>query len=515
MAHIENIMVVGGGTSGWLTAAILARKFHQNPNRNIQVTLLESSDIPTIGVGEGTFPTMLNTLQYIGIEESEFLKSCQATFKQGIKFVDWLKPPSGDQHSHYYHLFNPPVLANGVDVTREWLAYEKDKPGYSYAVSPQAYICDQNLAPKRVDTGDYRWKTKYAYHLDAGKFVELLKRFATENLNVKHVIATVGQVEQEPETGNISAVVCEQGIRREADFFVDCTGFASLLIGKTLDSPFVDKSDVLFVDKAIAMQVPYLDEKQAIASHTISTAHEAGWSWDIGLKNRRGIGYVYASNYTSGERAEQVLRNYVGSQADNLDVKKISMRVGYREECWRNNCVAIGFSGGFVEPLEATAISMVETGATLLADQFPEDENAIPAIATKYNQIFKLRWEKIVEFIKLHYCLSQRTDSQFWIDNVKSTSIPKALLEKINLWRYFPPVENDFASRFEMFTLASYQYILYGMEFKTELQSAYLSGTRKEVAEMVFSKIHEQGSVALKDLPDHRELIETLNSSIR
>ena len=512
MANIEHIMVVGGGTSGWLTAAILARKLHQQSNRKIQVTLLESSNIPTIGVGEGTFPTMLNTLQYIGIEECEFLKSCQATFKQGIKFVDWLKPPSGDKHSYYYHLFNPPVLANGVDVTQEWLAYKKDKPDFSHAVSAQAFICDRNLAPKRLETGEYRWKTKYAYHLDAGKFVELLKKFATEKLDVKHVIATVDHVERARESGNISAVVCKQGIRREADFFVDCTGFASLLIGKTLGSRFVDKSDVLFVDKAIAMQVPNIDEKQPIASHTISTAHEAGWSWDIGLKNRRGIGYVYSSQHSTDERAEQVLRDYVGEQAENLESKKISMRVGYREQCWRNNCVAIGFSGGFVEPLEATAIAMVETAALLLADQFPEESNAIPAIRTKYNQIFKLRWEKIVEFIKLHYCLSKRDDSQFWIDNTDSASIPQSLQDKISLWRHFPPVENDFASRFEMFSVASYQYILYGMGFETELQPSYLAGAREYVAEKLFAKIREQGDIAQSDLPDHRQLLEMLYS---
>ncbi len=524
---IRKIVIVGGGTSGWLTAAILAKKLLKEPSGEFEIHLVESSDIPTIGVGEGTFPTMLDTLQYIGISEIEFLTCCQATFKQGIKFDNWLHTPNSlktqqsntlsGQTNSYYHLFNPPVVAENIDVVSNWVASNNSKVSYAHAVSAQAYICDNHLAPKLFSTPEFKSKTRYAYHLDAGKFVELLKKHATLNLGIQHHIATVKNVFQD-EQGNIGYLISEDEKKFEADLFVDCSGFASLLIGKTLDSPFIDVSDILFVDSAIAIQVPYTDLQQEIPSYTLSTAHEAGWTWDIGLASRRGVGYVYSSKYSDHNQAEKVVRNYIAEKTGNmklsedLPARHIPMRIGYRQKCWVKNCVAIGFSGGFVEPLEATAISMVETAAMLLAGQFPDNDDVMPAVAKKYNQIFELRWEKIVEFIKLHYCLSRRDDNAFWTDNCNPESIPESLRDKLALWKTFPPQENDFASRFEMFTLSSYQYVLYGMRYNQTIQKhadivSADNASENFVSQKIFSAIQEQGKTAKVELPGHRELI--------
>ena len=372
----------------------------------------------------------------------------------------------------------------------------------------QLYLVTKNLGPRSLSANSYSWKAKYAYHLDAGKFGELLKHHATKRLGVKHRVMTVEKVEQN-EYGIVS-VADPQGEEVSADFFIDCTGFASLLIGKTLRSEWVDKSNQLFVDHALAIQVPNQGEQTLLASNTISTAQEAGWIWDIGLQNRRGIGYVYSSAYTDHDRAEEVLRTYVGPEEAGLSIKRLSMRVGYRKQCWLKNCVAIGFSGGFMEPLEATAIAMVETAALLLAGSFPEKRDAIPGVAHKFNRIFEYRWEKIADFIKLHYCLSERRDNQFWIDNCDQSSMSDDLKAQIELWKYFPPSENDFANKNEMFGLSSYQYILYGMGFQPQLPCGILALTNAQKAEHAFGLIRRQGLAAKDELSEHLHLISHL-----
>jgi tryptophan halogenase len=508
MDLIKNVLIVGGGTAGWLTASILAKQLDSASPSGVKVTLVESPNIPTIGVGEGTFPTMLHTLKFIGLDESVFIRECNATFKQAIKFVDWLSPPANGKHSHYYHLFNVPEAAAELDLTVNWLNMPRaSRRAYAESVSVQAAVCEAGLAPKHISTPAFQWLTKYAYHLDAGKFAELLKKHCVNVLGVTHLQGTVTNTIL-GDAGEIKAVVTKELGELQADLFIDCTGFSSLLIGKALNVPFHNKNDVLFVDHAVVMQVPYETPHEPIACHTISTAQEAGWTWDIGLRNRRGIGHVYSSRHTSHERADQVLREYVGPQAEKLESRKIGMQIGYRDKFWEKNCVAIGAAGGFMEPLEATAISMIETGAFILAQQFPTEKRAMASAATKYNEIFKYRWDRIVDFIKMHYFLSKRRDSQFWIDNTDPTSTPDSLLEKLELWKSFAPQDNDFPNGFAMFKLSSYQYILYGMEFETKPVEDFMSRKNAKMAREKFESVQKQVQYALKHLPKHRDLIE-------
>jgi len=267
---------------------------------------------------------------------------------------------------------------------------------------------------------------------------------------------------------------------------------------------------VLFADRAVAMQVPYEKADTPIPSYTISTAQEAGWIWDIGLQRRRGIGYVYSSRHSDPTRAEAVARRYVGAQADGLDALHIRFETGYRPEHWRGNCVAVGLAGGFVEPLESTGIALVELGAYLITHLLPVELDEMERAARHYNAMVVARYERIIDFIKMHYCLTQRRDHGFWIDNTDPMSIPTSLQDRLALWRHRPPHRLDFVTDLEMFMPASWQYVLYGMEFKTDLAPMRSAYPHMAAAQREFAMIRQAATMALDDLPDHRALVEQM-----
>ncbi|TQV78921.1 tryptophan 7-halogenase [Exilibacterium tricleocarpae] len=502
---IKHIIIVGGGAAGWLSACHLAKRLHADRSGAVKVTLVESSEIPTIGVGEGTVPAIRQSLRSLGISESEFVRECDATFKQSIKFVNWLRPEA-EGGDCYHHVFDYPNITD-IDLTPYWLLGAAEQTSYVDAVSVQGRICDRGLAPKNITQAEYEGITNYAYHLDAAKFSRFLTRHATERLGVRHVLASVQDVELN-DSGEISAIVTDSAGTLSADFFVDCTGFASLLLGRKMAVGFTDKSDVLFVDHAVAMQVPYAAADTPIPSHTIATAQEAGWIWDIGLSARRGTGYVYSTRYTDHERAERVLRAYIGSAADKLDSRRIPMRVGYREKFWHKNCVAIGLSQGFVEPLEATGLLVYDATARMLAEQFPACKAAMPEIARRFNRHVQYGWDRVIDFIKLHYYLSKRDDSDFWRDNRRPDSAPASLLDNLALWRYQPPSDYDFPSRLDIFNLSNYLYVLYGMEFFTDMETLAHRFPETARARQAFAYTERVFQQVAGGLPGHRELIE-------
>ncbi len=291
---------------------------------------------------------------------------------------------------------------------------------------------------------------------------------------------------------------------------MDCTGLRGALIGNVMQSPFRSRADVLFADRAVAMQVPYETPDTPIPSYTISTAQEAGWIWDIGLQKRRGIGYVYSSRHTTDDRAEEVFRRYVGSASEGLKAMHIKFETGYRPEHWRKNCVAVGLAGGFVEPLESTGIALIELATYLLTHLLPGDTDNMESAARHFNEMMVARYDRIIDFIKMHYCLSQRRDSAFWIDNCDAASIPQTLQDKLGKWKLRPPHRLDFVGDLEMFMTASWQYILYGMEFQTDLEPMRHAYPHMEAARQEFAMIQQAATRALGDLPDHRALVEAL-----
>ncbi len=361
------ILIVGGGTAGWLTAAWLAK--HLGGPGGVQVSLIESSDIPTVGVGEGTFPTIARTLAALGVDEAEFMRESAAAFKQGIRFVDWVHPQSAGRRRHYYHPFALPRAVDDLELLPYWLLGEAGSVSWADAATLQEKVCDAGCAPKRETDAGFRGPMNYAYHLDAGRFGAYLARLAQGAGRAAHRRHRVARRARrggrdrgrgDGEHGTLTA-----------GLYVDCTGFRAELIGRALGVPFVPKGDVLFVDRAVVMQVPHEDEHAEVPPYTISTAHEAGWTWDIALPTRRGVGYVYSSRHTDSTRAEAVLRDYVGPRAHDLAVRELPLSIGWRAQHWVKNCVAVGLAGGFLEPLESTGIILIEAAAYMIASVLP------------------------------------------------------------------------------------------------------------------------------------------------
>ena len=506
---VRSIVIVGGGTAGWITAGVLAAKHNANTTSNtadgLKITLVESPDIKPIGVGEGTWPTMRSTLMSMGISETDFMRECDATFKQGAKFAKWV---TGADDDFYYHPLMLPQGFTKMDLAPYWHSYA-DKISFSEAVCFQEQICEKGLAPKLITTPEYDSVANYAYHLNAGKFAAFLQKHCTEKLGIKHTLDNVTEVFS-ARNGDIAAVGTMHNGQIEGDLFIDCTGFKSLLLGEHYGVPFKDCSDVLFIDTALAVQIPYETEDAAIASHTISTGQQAGWIWDIGLGTRRGVGHVYSSSHTSQDEAEADLRTYLGSASDNLPVRKIPIRSGHRQLFWKNNCVAVGLSAGFLEPLEASALVLVELSASMIAEQLPARRDVMDIVANRFNETFLYRWDRIIDFLKLHYILSKRTDNTFWDDNRDSATIPESLQGLMNLWRYRSPGDLDFTSNNEVFPAASYQYVLYGMGFRSDFSFSQHQMTEAKLADELFSKNSLSVQRAAQRLPNNRTLINKI-----
>lgn len=509
----RNVLIIGGGAAGWLTAAYLANTLGTEKTGGPRITLLESSEIGIIGVGEGTFPTIRNILRGIGIEEAEFMRESQATFKQGIRFDDWETAPVNGVHSHYVHPFESPYWGKEeLNLLPYWLIQDPaTRLPFAEAVTFQTRIADAKLAPKRLHQGNYAGPLNYAYHFDAAKFAALVGRQA-KALGVHHLNGTLNDVVLD-ETGAIDHIVSDQQGGLRADLYIDCTGFRAELIGKAMQVPFKPIHDVLFTDRAITCQVPYAKADSPLESYTISTAHEAGWTWDIALPTRRGVGYVYSSRHSSDDRAEEVLRAYVSrgsSDGSEITTRKIQFEAGYRTSQWVRNCVAVGLSAGFLEPLESTGMVLIESAVNKIAEFFPH-QGPVDASAAIFNDLMVKRYETIIGFIKLHYCLTKR-EEPFWRDNTDPATIPPRLRELLALWKYRPPSRYDFVLDHESFAYFSYQYILYGMNFHTDYQAAAGALPMKDKADQIFARVQMFGEQAAKDLTSHRALLNAVYS---
>jgi tryptophan 7-halogenase len=504
---VKAVVIVGGGTAGWLTAGIIAAR-HQARMKvgGFSVTLIESPDIRIIGVGEGTWPTMRSSLERMGVSETELFKQCDAAFKQGGKFTGWTTGAADDA---YYHPLMLPQGFAQLNLVPHWM---RESRGQSFCdfVTPQGRLCDEGLAPKLITSPEYRGLANYAYHLDASKFAPFLARHCIGKLGVRHVLADVVQVNQ-GESGDIESVLTPQAGEISGDLFIDCSGFSALLIGKTLGVGFKDCGDVLFCDTALATQIPYETPDAPIASQTISTAREAGWIWDICLPTRRGVGYVYSSRHSSEEAARETLERYIGPQYRDLPVRKIPIRSGHRETFWKNNCIAVGLAGGFLEPLESSAIVLVELSAKLIAEQLPANRHVMDIIAKRFNDVTMYRWGRIIDFLKLHYVLTRRTDTAFWRDNVDPASVPERLKELLELWKYHSPWFFDEFDRLEeVFPAASYQYVLYGMGFQSEISPEDTIDSELHASRL--RQENERQTLELRSrLPKNRELLNKIH----
>lgn len=508
-SRVRNVVVVGGGTAGWLTAGLIAARHSAGPEPAVRVTLVESPQVGTIGVGEGTWPTMRSTLHQLGIRESTFLTECSATFKQGTRFVGWV---DGREDDVYYHPFTAPAGFPRADLASAWCA--RGGPGsFADAVTAQGMVCDRHLAPKQAQTPEYAGVLNYAYHLDAGRFAKLLTGHCTRQLGVRHIQDHITGV-TEADNGDIAAVETTNHGPIQGDLFVDCSGMRSMLLGQHFGVPMQDVSDILFNDTALAIQVPYADDRSPVQSQTISTAQPAGWIWDIGLTHRRGVGYVYSSRHGDDKVATEILRRYLvetGAPVDReFEPRKITFSPGYRKEFWHRNCVAVGMASGFIEPLEASALVMVELSARMIAEELPANRDVMAIVARRFNEKFGYRWARIIDFLKLHYVLSRRNDSDYWRDNRSAASIPDNLADLLTLWRYRPPSPSDFPQIDEIFSAASYQYVLYGMGFEPEACPAPGTARERQRIQKLFDENLRTANQYIDKLPANRALLDRI-----
>ncbi|MFP6747483.1 MAG: tryptophan halogenase family protein [Alphaproteobacteria bacterium] len=459
--RVRKIVIVGGGTSGWMAACYLTAVLATpKTDEQVSITLIESKDIGIIGVGEATPAHIKHILLAIGVDEGDFMRCCEATFKNAIRFDNF--HAKGET---FWHPFTQLTNANNYAIVNLWLAARRDgyRGSYAEAVAQDPAMCLRYLAPKKSGDAPYEGLVNYAYHIDTillGRYL----RDLSKRRGVRHVVDLVTGAGQD-EAGNITHVSTEEHGDIAGDLFIDCTGFRALLLGKTLGEPFRSFNDVLFNDNAVAMRVPNPEGHRDIRPYTTCSAQDAGWIWNIPLYRRTGVGHVYSSAHMDKEAAERALRDYVGPAHEGLEANHIPMRIGRSERAWVKNVIAIGLSGGFIEPLESTGIYLTELGLTLLRDHFPTKSSMAP-FARRYNRHMASYYDEIRDFITMHYCLTARTDTDYWRDCHAHGAIPPSLQEKLELWRNRPPTENDldYTSELPAFSAISYNYVLAGMQ---------------------------------------------------
>lgn len=441
---MKSIVIVGGGSSGWTAAAYLNGALNnQGKEHKVSITLVESPDIPRISVGEATVLTIRHTLAVIGINEMDFLKATDGSFKQAIKYANWVK----NDNTHYYHPFNR-FSPKPIDhLAQQWLASDRSI-SFVDSCSAQAKICELGLAPKPINNDVISGEQfSSAFHMNAQKFADFLRDFSVER-GVKHVLASVKDASID-DKNYIKHIETDTAGKIESDLFIDCTGFRAMLIEQKLGVEWEDFSQYLLCNRAIAMHVPYESHYPGmVRPYTTATALSNGWTWDIPMLHQRSIGYVHSSDYISEEDAEKELRAYQGGDTNDCPARTIYFKVGRRRQHWKGNCIAIGLAGGFIEPLESTGLYLSDLGAVMLAEHFPWNESHMEDMAFRYNRILSNRYYEVLDFINMHYCLTQRDDTAFWREVQKPERINDRLKAKLDFWKMKPPSASDFEDQF-------------------------------------------------------------------
>jgi len=494
---IRSVVIVGGGTAGWMAAAALAHHFRNAP---IRFTLIESSEIGTVGVGEATIPTIRRFYAALGMSDAQVMKACNATAKLGIRFNDWLRP--GHSFVHPFGRFGQDL--NGVDFHHYWLAARTagdTAPLGDYSLG--AMLAQEGHAtlpapnpPSQLSIFDW------ALHFDAALFAQHMRRFA-EGLGVTRIDARIGEVALRGEDGFIDAVVLEDDRRIDGDFFIDCSGFRSLLLGEALGVGYQDWSHWLFCDGAWAVQSERAGDPP---SCTTVTARTAGWQWRIPLRHREGNGMVFSSRFQSEQQAlDELLVNLPGTPT--TDPRRLRFTPGRRDVAWSRNCVALGLASGFLEPLESTSIALIETGIERLKQLFP-DRRCDAGLADEFNEQSAEEMERVRDFLILHYTLNGRS-GPFW-EACRSLNMPSTLNKKLALWR----TRGAFLRyRWEMFSPASWLAIYAGFDCLPGSVDPALAGMNPTQLTRGLHAMRQSIRAAVADTPTHAEFLEIMEAS--
>lgn len=480
--NVQSIIIVGGGTAGWMAAAALAKVL---TTKNCKITLIESDEIGTVGVGEATIPQISIFNSVLGIDENDFLKATHGTFKLGIEFINWKTIGSS-----YIHPFSN--YGTAIDNVQFYHYWQKAfKLGLSpdidqYSLNIQACYNNKFMRAANVPNSPLS-KIAYAYHFDAGLYAKFLRQYA-EGLGVVRVEGKVTSVTLDPVDGFIDSVSLNDGSVQAADFFIDCSGFGGLLIEGALKSGYENWSHFLPADSAIAIPCKKVEP---LIPYTRATAHASGWQWRIPLQHRTGNGHVYSSRFIDDKSALKTL-------VDNLDAeplaepRQLRFVTGKRRKIWKKNCVALGLASGFLEPLESTSIHLVQSVISKFLGLFPKKNN-FEAEQAKFNQQIDEEYSSIRDFIILHYKVTQRDDSEFW-NFCRNMEIPDSLHQKIELYRSSSRLYRD---NNELFDETSWLAVMHGQgiiaggynplvdTMPTDELEAKLKGIRDVVAKCV------------------------------
>jgi tryptophan halogenase len=419
---IRSIAIVGGGTAGWMAAAVCARKLSGAP---CAITVIESSEIGTVGVGEATIPPIRLFNQALGIDESEFLRATQGTFKLGIEFQDWAR-----LGHRYMHPFGIPGLNPEVTVHQRWLRVrESGDAGTFEDYSLNAVIARRGRIANPAGNAGGPWNMyAYAYHFDAGLYAAFLRQYS-EKRGVQRIDAKVAGVDLRADDGFIEALRLEDGRRIEADFFIDCSGFRGLLIEQALKTGYEDWTHWLPCDRAVAVPC---ESAGARTPYTRATARSAGWQWRIPLQHRIGNGYVYCSRHIGDDEASATLLANLDGKAQ-AEPRVLRFTTGRRRKLWNRNCVALGLAAGFLEPLESTSIHLIQKSLTHLFNLFP-DRGFSPVLRDEFNRVALAEYDHIRDFVVLHYHANERDDAPLWRD-CRNMSLPDSLSWRLEFFR--------------------------------------------------------------------------------
>ncbi|MBB4840775.1 tryptophan halogenase [Sphingomonas kyeonggiensis] len=420
------VVIVGGGTAGWMCAAGLARLL---PDKDYALTLIESDEIGTVGVGEATLPHIREFNAMLGLDEAEFMAATQGSFKLGIEFVGWDKP--GGRYVHPFGTFGE--RWGGLDFQHHWLRARAsgkpvgEWPEYSFA----AAMCREGVFDMPdPDPRSIRSTFSYAYHFDAGLYARYLRGWATQR-GVRRIEGKIVEVSRSTETGLVESVSLESGARIEGDLFIDCSGFRSLLLGQNMGVAWQDWSEWLPCDRAMAVPCASV---AGITPFTRSTAQTGGWTWRIPLQHRIGNGYVFASAFCSEDRARETLLGAIDG-TPLAEPRVLRFQAGRRERGWEGNVVAVGLSSGFLEPLESTSIFLIQAAVIDLAKLMPRPGGAIdPRLTAEFNRLFAIHYDRTRDFLVLHYTANARHGEPLW-DHVRNMALPDSLAHKIDLFR--------------------------------------------------------------------------------
>jgi glycine/D-amino acid oxidase-like deaminating enzyme len=515
--NIKKILVVGGGTAGWLSACYLNRALQDK----VEITLIESSAVPRVGVGEATVQTLRATLAFIGLTDADWMPKVGGTYKSAIKFENWVDPKPGTKN-HYWHPFvkhpgpsiqpfgAPYFPEIGTEVALTHYAHHLRLQGEPRSIAelllPTPALCEANKSP--VNPGDHSLDVATAFHLDAGRLAGFLSELGRSR-GIKHVVDHLVDVGVD-ERGFISHVTTESGLRLDADLFLDCTGFQGLLINQALGVEFCDQSKHLLCDSAVALSATQAAEADGIKPYTTASALRHGWAWDIPLRHRRGCGYVYSSAFSTRDEAEREIREFLGDAASESSANHIKIRVGVNEEPWRNNCVAIGLSGSFIEPLESTGIFLVEYALALLLTLFP-DKRFDPGRIRRFNEGFRQMYDETRDFIVLHYYVNRRTDTKFWEAARAESVMTDSLAQKLEFLRHGLPVLDKL--KLTNFRSFAYTCILDGCGQLPEQPAPIVRLVGQDLARAEFERIEALTRETVAAMPSHVDALGMMDSA--